>query len=242
MNKYMQFARSGAAADAPERTVLVLDVSPSMEQSDWKPSRLGGATEASNALLEFKAEHYPRDQVGIVSFSGSARAVRAMTEVSGGISSLKAALSGLKTGSATNITAGLVSASSLLTGESADATPSRLLQRIIGFIYEDAAPPGPTPSSTTTRAGVDRVLLLTDGEHNTGPAPDKRSGIAEQLKERGVCIDVIGIGGRPRDVNASMLKRVASKNSDGSPRYCFIGDKAELVREFKRLAQHLKRV
>lgn len=242
MNKYMQFAHSVAAPDAPERSVLVLDVSPSMEHDDWKPSRLRGAIEASEALIDVKAERHPRDMVGIVAFSGSARVVHPLTKVSGGAASLKAALSRFKTGSATNITAGLVSASSLLTGESADAAPSKLIRRIIGFIYEDTGKPAPTSSPTPTRTGVDRLLVLTDGEHNSGRAPDARGGIAEQLKKRGVCIDVIGIGGSPSELNEALLKRVAAKNADGSPRYCFIGDKSELVREFKRLAQHIKRV
>lgn len=233
MNRYMEFADSGGQ---PESLVMAIDVSPSMEDTDWKPSRLAGAMEASDALLDVKVEQHPHDQVGIVAFSGSAQVVRPLMDISTGVILLKRAVAGLKTRSATNITAGLECGSSLFNRRDHGMSTRGLIRLISGFLYEEQASP---PSLAHT--GTDRLILLTDGEHNTGRRPDGRGGIAELLKNRGVCIDVIGIGGGPKEVNEPMLKRIASKNPDGSPRYCFIGDKGELIRKFERLAAHIKR-
>lgn len=76
------------------------------------------------------------------------------------------------------------------------------------------------------------VLLLTDGHSNTGPDPVQ---IASDLKEMGVRLDIIGIGGSPSDVNESELKRMASI-LEGQSRYWFIRDTHTLVRKFEALA------
>lgn len=79
---------------------------------------------------------------------------------------------------------------------------------------------------------VRRVILLTDG-HSLDPHRE-----AEQLKDTGVVIDAIGIGGSPADVNEHDLKRVASV-VDGRPRYRFIRTADELFEYFRRLATDL---
>ena len=76
------------------------------------------------------------------------------------------------------------------------------------------------------------VVLLTDGHSNTGPEPVP---IASRLKERGIRLDIIGIGGSPSQVNESELKQMASI-LDGQLRYWFIRDKITLVRKFEALA------
>jgi Ca-activated chloride channel family protein len=76
------------------------------------------------------------------------------------------------------------------------------------------------------------IVLLTDGYANTGPDAVQ---IASQLKEMGVRLDVIGIGGSPSHVNEAELKQMASI-LDGQLRYWFIRDTATLIRKFEALA------
>ena len=84
-----------------------------------------------------------------------------------------------------------------------------------------------------------RIVLLTDGYHNTGRDPLP---IAKELKGAGVCIDCIGIGGEPSDVDEDLLKAIASTHADGvTPRYAFIGDKADLIQRFEELAGRITR-
>ena len=79
--------------------------------------------------------------------------------------------------------------------------------------------------------------MLTDGEHNQGGSPIT---VASRLKNGGVIIDCIGIGGSPKDVDEKLLEEIASRNPDGSIRYCFIGDQQQLLRKYENLAHHIK--
>ena len=85
--------------------------------------------------------------------------------------------------------------------------------------------------------GDRRIIMLTDGEHNQGGSPVE---IASRLKNAGVVIDCIGIGGSPEDVDEELLKQIASRNPDGSVRYCFIGDQSQLLRKYQTLAHHIR--
>ena len=76
------------------------------------------------------------------------------------------------------------------------------------------------------------IILLTDGHATVGPDPVKT---AAGLKEIGIQIDIIGIGGSPDDVNESQLKQMASI-VNGQLRYWFIRDRFALVRKFEALA------
>lgn len=82
-----------------------------------------------------------------------------------------------------------------------------------------------------------RIVMLSDGAQTKGPSPIP---MAERLKEMGVTIDCIGIGGRPEDVDEGALKAIASKNPDGSTRYCFIKDRESLIRKYETLASHIR--
>jgi Mg-chelatase subunit ChlD len=72
------------------------------------------------------------------------------------------------------------------------------------------------------RGVVRRIILVTDG-HGGHPLQT-----AEDLKKRGVVIDIIGVGDRPANVAEKLLKRVASK-IEGETRYRFIKDERTLV-------------
>ena len=85
--------------------------------------------------------------------------------------------------------------------------------------------------------GTCQVILLTDGEHNTGEEPYD---IATRLREIAT-LETIGIGGTPSDVNEDLLKDISSSYPDGSKRYHWIGDEERLVKEFDELAGRLAR-
>jgi len=57
---------------------------------------------------------------------------------------------------------------------------------------------------------------------------------AEDLKARGVVIDVIGIGDQPDNVDEKLLRKVASV-IDGETRYQFIKDQQTLVSQMTAL-------
>lgn len=76
---------------------------------------------------------------------------------------------------------------------------------------------------------VRRIILLTDGQ---GGNPQRT---AEDLKAKGVVIDVIGVGDKPSNVNETLLKKVAS-TVEGELRYRFIKDHQTLVAHYTQLA------
>lgn len=76
---------------------------------------------------------------------------------------------------------------------------------------------------------VRRIVLLTDG-HGGHPLQT-----AEDLKQRGVVIDVIGVGGNPYNVDEKLLRKVASV-IEGEVRYRFIKDQQTLVAHYTQLA------
>ena len=84
----------------------------------------------------------------------------------------------------------------------------------------------------TQQGVVRRIVLLTDGHHNAGPAPLP---IATDLKVRGVIIDVTGIGKDPADVDEPLLRKLASV-VEGAVRYRFIKDQQTLVDIYTQLA------
>jgi hypothetical protein len=76
---------------------------------------------------------------------------------------------------------------------------------------------------------VRRIVLLTDGQ---GGHPLRT---ADDLKNRGVVIDTIGVGSDPCNVDETLLRKVASV-IDGENRYRFIKDTATLVNLHRELA------
>jgi len=78
-----------------------------------------------------------------------------------------------------------------------------------------------------------RILLLTDGRGGN-PLP-----IAEKIKNDGILIDVIGIGGKPSAVDEPLLRRAATTDNDGFTHYWFIKDADSLVKHYQQLATSL---
>jgi hypothetical protein len=111
---------------------------------------------------------------------------------------------------------------------------------IKNFLYESPNSSSIVANNYTYKADcLRRIIMLSDGEHNCGGSPKS---VASRLKNAGVIIDCIGIGGSPEDVDEELLKEIASNNPDGSVRYCFIGDQTQLLRKYKTLASHIRPV
>jgi Ca-activated chloride channel family protein len=83
-----------------------------------------------------------------------------------------------------------------------------------------------------TAARRPRILLLTDGHSTVGGNP---CATAMGIKEHGIQLDIIGIGGSPAEVDEATLKQMASL-IDGERRYWFIKSVGELVRKFEALS------
>lgn len=84
--------------------------------------------------------------------------------------------------------------------------------------------------------GIGQVVLLTDGQDQASAT--RR--VAAELTQRAV-LDCVGIGGSPADVDEGLLKSIATKKPDGTPRYRWIGDPEELNQHFRDLAGGLSR-
>lgn len=223
--RYLNFASgsSGSTTSGIERLVIAIDASYSMDEDDWKPTRLGAAIEATAALIERKRRIAPEDEIAIVSYDGKAQILCHAVTVQSGTPRLLRALDNVELGGCTNITAGLEASQ-----RSLELTRRRaFLERLLFDPVVD------------TRDRCNRILLLTDGGHNDNRSP--RS-LASKLKNAGVCIDCIGIGGSPADVDEELLKDISSTQRDGvTPRYAFIGDKSELITKFEQLAGRIMR-
>jgi len=233
MQSYMNFAAAPPGEDRTETLILLLDNSGSMESEDWPPSRLAGAIKASEALVDLKVRQYPHDRVGVVAFCGSAQTVHWPTGARTGAKDLKRSLSRLEADSATNITAGLETASQMLVGETNQSSNKG---RLVGWLAELLFEPPPV-ERPADKLSAGRIVLLTDGEHNTGRSPKAAAG---RLKAAGVTIDCIGIGGSPDEVDEKLLKAIASVGPNGQPRYAFIADKQDLIRKFQQLGNRLR--
>ena len=223
--RYLNFANAPTTSrgGGSERLVVALDISPSMDDGDWPPSRLHAAKAAAVALIERKKQISPDDEVGIVAYSSDATVVHPPLRVGESAGRLIEALEPLETGSGTNISAALQAAKRLLLPQA----PRSWIDRVL--------PPVPLAHDQMIR----RVILLTDGYHNVGRSP---ASVARGLKTANVCIDCVGIGGNPDAVDEALMKTIASKHADGvTPRYVFIGDRGDLIEKFEELAGRITR-
>lgn len=223
--RYLDFAAGNQTGQRvlPERIIMAIDASPSMDDTDWPPSRLAAAIDAVIALVMRKARSAPEDTVGILAYARNAWWMLKPVIVGEHTDQLCQAASQIETKGATNISAALDTAKDLLRAGGSGSWLSRLL--------------GGT-ANAPQRGFTNRIVLLTDGHHNVGGDPVP---VARFLKSTGVCIDCVGIGGDPSDVDEALLKSVASKRPDGTPRYAFIGDKSSLIEKFEQLAGRITR-
>jgi Mg-chelatase subunit ChlD len=197
-----------------ERVVILIDVSRSMSQSDYPPTRLQAAKEAALAFVDKKMGIDDSDEVAVVSFSAKGRVVSPPGRVDRTRASLQHKVARLKISpSGTQMGHGLRKAASLLD------------------IPLDIKGGGKGKRGDYLR----RIVVLSDGENIAGPDPIET---ASRLKRSGVVIDTIGIGERGSAIDPGMgldekmLRAVASPG-----RYKYIHDSSTLLIHFEDLAE-----
>ena len=180
--------------------ILALDISGSMRARDIAPSRFEAAKAAARAFIE-KQPHNVR--VGIVAFSATAALVQPPTR---NHDDLFAAMDRLRPQRGTAIGSGiLVSLDAIL--EDAQGNPSASVEAG-GHIDPNAPAPsvdqplaaGGDPSPPDMAPGSNAsavVVLLTDGQNNTGPDP---LDVADQAAKRGIRVFTVGIGTNGGDI------------------------------------------
>jgi len=248
MQSYLHFAEHTGANEAPQATVILIDISDSMNITKPSPSRLAAAGEAGCRLIELKMQRYPNDLVALVVFSADARVIFPLQPVSVYGRSQQQALRRLTTESATNIAAGMDVTYQLLTGKASPAPVSSIatinssLKALTRWLH-DAGDDRLQPSTNDELSFVrPQVILLSDGETTVGPSPLP---IAEKLKQPPIraCIQVIGIADHhdAEQLDEPTLKQIASKDSKGAPRYYLVTDAEALITKFRELSGHITR-
>jgi Mg-chelatase subunit ChlD len=205
----------GVVQSRPQWTGVIyglLDVSASMAERDFSPSRIEAAKEALLAFARRRGQDRPNDWLSVLSFNSAARLLYQSVRLgdSEAVSQLHQMFSGLQASGGTDLSAPL------------DETIT--IVRLIHRYFPDFG----------KSYGILRVLCLTDG-HSSGD-PLRSAGI---LKEQGVVIEIVGMGGSPSDVNEGLLKQCASIEN-GRLLYRFIGDQGggadRLVKYFTEIA------
>jgi hypothetical protein len=230
MKSYMSFASPSSKEGLRVATVILIDCSPSMEETDWKPSRLAAAQEATRVLIEEKCRQCPEDYVGIVSFGGLATTEHVLVPVGANATSLIRCLQRIEIKSATDIDAGLKEASALLKG-SARVMKGGGMRGLVESLFLIR----PSVAAQPVTCDLKHIICLSDGAPTEGNAEL----CASLIKKDGVLIDCIGIASRD-NVDEKVLKAVASLDKQGRPRYRFIGDEDALVKEFRKMANHIQ--
>ena len=235
--KYLNFANRVQSNNQPETLLTLVDLSGSMYADDIKPSRMEAAIRANQEIIRVKKECHPNDKIGVISFQETAKlSLPPMYPTE--IGDLGKIIDGTGLVGGTNFVAPLILACNYFL--SRPPIPGKSpISKMVASIFTESCLEKYLSIKSMNDGIVRRIILLTDGEHlgRIGPI-----GIANKLKVIGVTIDCIGIGGSPKDVDEELLKQIASRNPDGSIRYCFIGDQQQLLRKYQTLAHHIRAV
>jgi Ca-activated chloride channel homolog len=181
--------------------ILALDISGSMRARDILPSRIEAAKEAAR---EFIAKQPRNVRIGIVAFSATSALVQPPTTTRG---DMLAAIDRLRLQRGTAIGAGILTSLDAIF-EDAKNNPNGSADQGAGQnggaqtspdqplspVSQDPAAPDPVAPGSYTSAVV---VLLTDGQSNTGPDPLEA---ANQAANRGVRIFTVGIGSVRGDI------------------------------------------
>jgi Ca-activated chloride channel homolog len=159
--------------------ILAIDTSLSMRATDIQPNRLEAAKSAADAFVQKEAKDV---RIGVVSFSGTTALVQAPTTDHLAVTQ---AIDRLYVQSRTAIGNGILTSLDAIFeqpgGKSAAVSGDTL------SLYNEITP-APTPTGTAAPAVI---VLLSDGQSNTGPAP---LDIIDQATNRGVRIFTVGMG------------------------------------------------
>jgi len=218
-----------------ETIMLALDNSGSMRATDVKPTRMGAAQAAARAFMEDQ----PRQmRVGVVGVAAAAAVVQSPTTNREDVAQ---AIDRLQPQRGTALGSGIIiSLATLLPGSGIN------VEKLISEGQPQAAAAGPpkppepkkavVPSGSNTASAI---VLVTDGQSNTGPDPIKAAEIAA---EHGVRVFTVGIG-TPEGTTLSadgfslrvrldeeQLKKIAAKTSG---EYFRAGSAADLKKIYK---------
>jgi len=234
--KYLNVAKHVQSNEQLETLLTLIDLSGSMYADDIKPNRKEAAIKANQEIVRVKTQHHPNDKIGVIGFEENAKFLLKPTHPSA-IGDLAKKINDTGLTGGTDFTSPLKLAYSCFFGRAITTMKNPLAKMLSSFFFE----PGIDKcfSIKTTDGSTRRIILLTDGEHLGYENPIH---IATRLKRAGVVIDCIGIGGSPRDVGEKLLKQIASRNPDGSIRYCFIGNQRKLLRKYQTLAHHIRAI
>jgi len=162
--------------------ILTFDVSGSMRADDIKPNRLEAAKAAGRAFVASQPKNV---RIGIVSFSESASIVQAPTRDR---EAILAAINRLTTQRRTAIGSGILTSLGAIFEElKTPPTPSP----DNGELGAPAATPAPTPEAVAPGSYPALIVLLSDGQSNTGLPP---LDIVNQASDRGVRVYTVGVG------------------------------------------------
>jgi len=234
--------------------ILALDISGSMRAHDIKPSRIEAAKAAAKSFIEKQPR---RVRVGIVAFAGTAALVQAPTTVR---DDLYAAIDRLYPQRATAVGSAILVALNAVfedekrsesggTDQSPGADPQAsgsdpqaqppADQQLVPT--PDQAPQPVAPGSYTSAA----IVLLTDGQTNTGPDP---LDAAQEAADRGVRVFTVGVGTNQGDIvgaegryfrvslDEDVLKKIAHNTAAA---YYRASDEGELMRIYNALSVRL---
>ena len=162
--------------------ILTLDVSGSMRADDLQPNRLEAAKAAARAFVDKQPKNV---RIGVVSFSDSAAIVQAPTADR---EAVLTAIDGLSPQRGTAIGRGILTSLDAIFPSSRSTQLSFGNGRGFGQAPEPPATPTPVPAGTHAPAVV---VLLSDGQSNTGPAP---LDVIDQATNRGVRVYTVGVG------------------------------------------------
>jgi hypothetical protein len=220
-----------------ELMYVLTDFSPSMEATDYEPTRIEGAILAIKEFIATKAEFYPRDMVGLIGFDDKAHILHRHVQIGlSGQSLLQALRNSTELDDpGTNFTAALLLAERCLSGKDCHRPGQKITSYLKDLLFE----PEPQKTGQIDRKCAKRIILLTDGQHNGGGSPARA---AQSLKEAGVVIECIGIAGCPDDVDEKRLRAIASRDKQGDPLYSFIGDTRQLIKKYESMAHHIQAI
>ena len=232
---YLNFANPLQVNEKPEITLTLVDLSGSMDFTDLKPCRKDAAIKANEEIVRVKKQHYPNDKVGVIGFQSSAKLLLSPTCPSN-IGNLKKTINNACLQGGTDFVEPLELAYSCFFGGTM-AVSSNPVTKILSSLFLEPGIDKYISIKKITDETTRRIILLTDGDHLGAGDPTI---ISTRLKNAGIVIDCIGIGGSSKDVNEKLLKQIASKDEDGAPRYCFIGDTSSLIKKYKSIAHHIR--
>jgi Ca-activated chloride channel family protein len=169
-------ARPQATIPVPSNTgtiLLSIDVSGSMFAEDVEPNRMEATKTAVREFVENQPEGV---KIGVVSFSDFGALVAPPSEER---KQALEAISRLRPQRGTNIGAGLSVALDAIYEDQSDGEP---------IVTND---PVPTPTRAAQDTPPASIVLLSDGQSNTGPDP---LDIAAEAREAGIKVYTVGIG------------------------------------------------